>query len=42
MVSLLTAKNFTIASNAFYSDSDNNYADGIQIYDNSNGIIKRQ
>ena len=33
-------KNFTIASNAFYSDSDNNYADGIQIYDNSNGIIK--
>lgn len=33
-------KNFTIASNAFYSVSDNNYADGIQIYDNSNGIIK--
>ncbi len=36
----IDGKNFTIASNAFYSDSDNNYADGIQIYDNSNGIIK--
>lgn len=36
----IDCKNFTIASNAFYSDSDNNYADGIQIYDNSNGIIK--
>lgn len=33
-------KNFTIASNAFYSVSDNNYTDGIQIYDNSNGIVK--
>ena len=36
----IDGKNFTIASNAFYSDSDNKYADGIQIYDNSNGIIK--
>ena len=36
----IDGKNFTIASNDFYSDSDNNYADGIQIYDNSNGIIK--
>lgn len=36
----IDGKNFTIASNAFYSDSDNNYADSIQIYDNSNGIIK--
>ena len=36
----IDGKNFTIASNAFYSVSDNNYADGIQIYDNSNGIIK--
>lgn len=36
----IDGKNFTIASNAFYSDSDNNYADGIQVYDNSNGIIK--
>lgn len=36
----IDGKNFTIASNAFYSVSDNNYADGIQIYDNSNGIVK--
>ena len=36
----ISGKNFTIASNAFYSDSDNYYADGIQIYDNSNGILK--
>ncbi len=37
---LLVVKTLQQHQMLFYSDSDNYYADGIQIYDNSNGILK--